>query len=147
MRLSTQLIFDTLRSQTTQLSSMWRKTVEAILKESYETALRQIRAINDGASEETETLVSTTTTPLKCEAIIAKGRRENQRCNSRVQPGSLRCKTHSKNAKAIAPAVAPEEPLSTLVSALDGETSFATREADGTVVFSALPEAPEQLFY
>jgi len=121
---------------------MWKHRVEAILTE----AIMKIRAIDDDDPATASLLAAAP--PLKCEATIAKGKRENQRCNSRVQPGSSRCKTHSKGAKvaAIEGAEPADKPASTLVSALDGETCFATRDPDGTIVFNVRTQTPEQLF-
>lgn len=123
---------------------MWKQAVEQILRDAYESALKKIRALED--SDDVVLLTSCEGEASKCEAIIAKGKRENMRCNAKTQPGTVRCKTHSKS-KIVSTTAAVEEPRPTLVSDLEPDTVFGCRNVDGTIVFDVRPDNhPEDLF-
>jgi len=119
------------------------RQVEQIVKEGYENILKKIRALPP--SGESVGLMDVSES-LKCEAIIAKGKRENMPCNARAQPGTTRCKTHSGKSKTVPAVAPPEEAAPTLLSALEPDVVFGMRGGDDTVVFEPRPDTPEHLF-
>lgn len=125
---------------------MWRQAVEKILKDQYESALQQLSAIvADGSDQQPHS-------DNKCEAIIAKGKRENMKCNARAQPGTNRCKTHSKNRTAsLATTSAIQEAdlnaqNAILSSVLEPGVDFASRDDNGVIVFNVQNNVSESLF-
>ena len=80
----------------------------------------------------------------RCEAIIAKGKRENQRCNAKTQKNSTRCKTHSKSKSVEIQEKLQHFPVQ-LESALEPGIVFGTQNEDGDVKLSDV-DVFEQLF-
>jgi hypothetical protein len=125
---------------------MWKVAVEKLLEEQHRSTLKKLAALNISELEDVQQATGLDENG-RCEAIIAKGKRENLRCNARAQKDSTRCKTHSKN-KAIVrqqvPTVPDTFPIA-LVSSLEPDVVFGVKNEDGSVMLE-VPDKLENLF-
>jgi hypothetical protein len=124
-------------------SYAWKKEVEKILEEQYRETLKKLSELG---SSDVPVSAAVGDNTARCEAIIAKGKRENLRCNARAQKDSTRCKTHSKVKTLVQNASVSETFPIDLTSLLEPDIVFGVKNEDGTVTFNDLPKEIEKIF-